>query len=199
MRTVAALYVDPLGPYPKLEGVECWDETRDARLYDGPHPVVAHPPCGPWGSLRHLSTGGGADCGPRAEAQVRMTGGILEHPSGSKLFDAGAWPLPSDSGKDCFGGHTIIVDQVSWGHVCRKRTWLYIVGVPIDIVADAAITWAREPSAPTRSISGRRGKATQAQHPSWKVQLPRATDLQRRLSPPLFAEWLISLARSVCG
>lgn len=64
--TVAALYVDPLGPYPALRHdpddlwdapllVDCWDATRDARLYNGPHPVIAHPPCKHWGRLRHLA------------------------------------------------------------------------------------------------------------------------------------------------
>ena len=52
---VAALYVDRLGPYPKLLGAEnCWDESRDATTYPGPGPVILHPPCGPWGRLRHL-------------------------------------------------------------------------------------------------------------------------------------------------
>ena len=40
--TVAALYVEPDGPYAGLDGVEVWDEARDARTYAGPQPVVAH-------------------------------------------------------------------------------------------------------------------------------------------------------------
>lgn len=43
LRTIAALFVEPNGPYAGLPGVELWDLSRDARLYDGPYPVVAHP------------------------------------------------------------------------------------------------------------------------------------------------------------
>jgi hypothetical protein len=42
--TVAALYVEKEGVYANLPGVDVWDETRDARLYAGPYPVVATPP-----------------------------------------------------------------------------------------------------------------------------------------------------------
>ena len=48
MRTVAALYVESDGPYAGLDGVDVWDEARDARTYAGPYPVVAHPPCARW-------------------------------------------------------------------------------------------------------------------------------------------------------
>lgn len=51
---IAALFVDPRGCYANLPGVELWDEARDARLYQGPHPVVAHPPCTRWCRLAGL-------------------------------------------------------------------------------------------------------------------------------------------------
>src|SRR5208282_2605434 len=83
-RTVAALYVDPLGPYPLLFDVDWYDEKRDARGYDGPHPVVAHPPCGPWGQLHHrCKRDQDKEFGPLAVAAVRRHGGVLEHPAGS--------------------------------------------------------------------------------------------------------------------
>ena len=46
---IAALFVETGGAYFGLEGVDPWDVTRDARLYQGPHAVVAHPPCERWG------------------------------------------------------------------------------------------------------------------------------------------------------
>ena len=48
---IAALYVHPNGVYSGLEGVDLWDEERDARQYAGPYPVVAHPPCARWSRL----------------------------------------------------------------------------------------------------------------------------------------------------
>ena len=147
---VAALYIDPRGPYPQLLGPElCWDEKRDARNYAGPWPVVAHPPCGPWGALKHLYRGNEHDCGPRAVEQVRAFGGVLEHPKRSDLWDHCGLPLPIKRETcgtvtnpchfwsvqlDEYDGWSVEVDQCAWGHVARKPTWLYFVGVSIRAV-----------------------------------------------------------------
>lgn len=47
---IAALYIEPEGAYAKHPRIDAWCEMRDARLYSGPYPVVAHPPCqnGDW-------------------------------------------------------------------------------------------------------------------------------------------------------
>jgi hypothetical protein len=42
---IAALFVETNGIYYNRPNVDPWDEARDARLYEGPWPVVAHPPC----------------------------------------------------------------------------------------------------------------------------------------------------------
>lgn len=141
---IAALYIDPRGPYPALAGVDCWDEMRDAKRYAGPWPVIAHPPCGPWGRLRHLSRHDDPTCALRAVKQVRQYGGILEHPWSSKLWEACALPKPSEPA-DAWGGRTIEITQVEWGHVARKRTWLYLVRVPEDAI-EAPPFPGREPT-----------------------------------------------------
>jgi len=185
--TVAALYVDPRGPYPKMPGVDCWDADRDAENYAGPWPVVAHPPCGPWSRLRHLYRGTDMPCGLVAAMQVRRWGGILEQPAGSRLWDAAGLPLFDT---DVFGGFTVTVDQCDFGHVARKSTWLYMVGVDPRRVTVPA------PRVPTHWCSGGRTK-----RPGMGATVPPGIKVcsaqQRRRTPPLFAEWLVELARSV--
>lgn len=147
MVTVAALYVQTKGCYAGLEGVDPWDEARDARLYAGPHPVVAHPPCERWGAY---AAGGprypgskvaGADggCFAAALASVRRWGGVLEHPRGSKAFARYGLPLP-EPGKgwsplDLYGGSSCCVEQGYYGHTARKPTWLYAVGIPLPTLS----------------------------------------------------------------
>src|SRR5277367_3011192 len=61
---IAALFVEPGGPYFAMPDVDPWGVDRDARTYAGPGPIVAHPPCGPWGALKHLYRGNEHDCAP---------------------------------------------------------------------------------------------------------------------------------------
>lgn len=192
---IAALYIDPRGPYPRMAGVDCWDEQRDARTYAGPHPVVAHPPCGPWGRLRHLYRGNEHDCGSIAVDAVRAYGGVLEHPARSGLWTDRSLPRPGEL-PDGHGGYTIEVDQCAWGHVARKKTWLYVVGVPRAVVASGIRTggtpthWASGSRVNPDRPSSRQGHAVP---PGIKV----CSAQQRRRTPPAFAAWLVELAREV--
>lgn len=177
---VAALYVDPRGPYPKL--VEHWyDEARDARTYAGPWPVVAHPPCGPWGRLRHMCKHQDAACGPHAVEMVRRYGGVLEHPEISRLWRACAMPLPGEL-PDGWGGRTYAVRQVAWGHRCEKPSWLYVVGVAaLDVVAG-------------ERVGGRSTHAIATNDRTRRLGIKTVTASERRLTPPAFAAWLVELA-----
>lgn len=83
---IAALFVDPRGCYSKIPDIDLWDEKRDARLYVGHWPVVAHPPCSRWCRLAGLvearwghKKGDDGGCFASALASVRKWGGVLEH------------------------------------------------------------------------------------------------------------------------
>jgi hypothetical protein len=52
---VAALFVQRGGIYWDKPDIDAWDEQRDARLYDGTLPVVAHPPCQLWVNFAALN------------------------------------------------------------------------------------------------------------------------------------------------
>lgn len=190
LEVIAALYVERGGPYFTMEGVDPWGVERDARTYDGPWPVVAHPPCGPWGELRHLYKGNEHDCAPSALAAVRAWGGVLEHPARSKLWPVADLPPPGQS--DAFG-FTLQIDQCSWGHVARKRTRLYICGA--DRAYVAATT--RSGGEPTHWVSGSRW--TKRERSKGGIAPPGikfCSAQQRRRTPLAFAEWLVSIART---
>lgn len=136
---IAALYVETGGCYFGVPDVDPWDEQRDARLYSGPHPVVAHPPCQRWGRFWHGSTrkphqfrmGEDAGCFASALTAVRNYGGVLEHPAHSHAWHwFGLRAPPKEGGwvqADAFGGWTCHVEQGHYGHISRKPTWLYAV------------------------------------------------------------------------
>jgi hypothetical protein len=178
---VVALYVDHRGPYPRL--VRDWyDPVRDARTYAGPLPVVAHPPCGPWGQLRTLcKRPEDRPLALHALNVVRAFGGILEHPRGSKLWAEAGLPFPGML-PDRYGGFTLEVEQVAWGHACRKPTWLYIVGVD---VRDAEAVLDRTGGEPTHQIRGSRANGRDLKAASAEI---------RRRTPRAFAECLLNVA-----
>lgn len=188
---IAALYVDRLGPYAKIADVDAWDEARDARTYPGPGPIVAHPPCGPWGKLRHLYQGTEHALAPWAVAQVRRFGGVLEHPAESRLWSACDLPPIGLPWRDEFGGYSVAIDQVEFGHVARKQTWLYLVGVPRTAL-EASPYPNRQPThyaSGGRTPSSRNGGAVPAGMKVCSAQ-------QRRRTPPELAAYLVRLARA---
>lgn len=146
---IAALYIETGGGYCDLPGVDPWDKERDARAYPGPWPVVAHPECQRWGRFWHGSTrkphqyrfGDDGGCFAAALRDVRLWGGVIEHPA-----DSGAWnsplhvsrpgfglPIPERGAgwtePDRYGGRSCYVEQGHYGHEARKATWLYAVGI----------------------------------------------------------------------
>lgn len=147
---IAALYVETDGAYFGLPHVDPWDEARDARRYDGPWPVVAHPPCQRWGRFWHGSTrkphqfkmGDDGGCFSAALAAVRKWGGVLEHPADSRAWSHFGLLPPMRgrgwAGADAHGGRSCYVEQGHYGHVSRKPTWLYAVRVEFQ-----ELNWSR--------------------------------------------------------
>jgi len=140
---IAALYVETGGVYYGLDNVEPWDEKSDARLYDGPHPVVAHPPCARWCQLAPVNqarwgTRIGDDGGTfyAALKAVRKWGGVLEHPAYTLAWKQyglprprrGQWMRSLDD-----PGWVTEISQSAYGHLARKRTWLYLIGEPFPL------------------------------------------------------------------
>lgn len=141
---IAALFVETNGAYYGIPGIDPWDEVRDARNYEGPHPVIAHPPCQRWGkfwagSPYHIAKTGerkvkGDDngCFESALRSVRKYGGVIEHPWGSHAWPHFGLTVPSRLGgwikADEYGGLTCCVEQGKYGHYARKPTLLYYVG-----------------------------------------------------------------------
>lgn len=187
---VAVLFARCDSVYKSLEGVDVWDAERDARKWKGGAGVVAHPPCRAWGRLRHFAK-------PRVDEkelavwavhQVRMNGGVLEHPAQSSLWQFMELPLPNaTSEKDIFGGWTLPISQNWWGHKAEKNTWLYIVGINKCDLPDMPMVLGE--SSHTVSSSGRRIDGSRSK------RRPEITKAEREETPPALARWLVEVAR----
>jgi len=196
-RTVSALYVATGGAYFGLPDVDPWDEARDARLYAGPHPVVAHPPCTRWCRLAGLvekrwghKRGDDGGCFAAALASVRAFGGVLEHPAYSDAWAAHDIPAPPTGGgwvRDTTGGWSCYVEQDRYGHVAKKATWLYYVGD----AAPPTLRWGHVPDTEVKALVSWCGNHTKAGDRRERVGKARAA-----ATPPAFRDVLLDMARN---
>jgi len=196
---VAALYVQKGGAYFGMPDVDPWDEARDARLYDGPHPVVAHPPCARWCRLAGFvekvyghKRGEDGGCFAAALASVRAHGGVLEHPAHSAAWARFGLPKPAASGGwigDGQGGYACQVEQRHYGHRATKATWLFAVGCELP-----ALSWGKAP--PPELVVG---SCSANGDGTFRRAVERMGKAERNRTPPEFKAVLLAMARSVYG
>jgi hypothetical protein len=208
---IAALYVETGGCYFGLPNVDPWDKERDARLYNGPHPVVAHPPCERWGKYwagsptvisrtgKRLVKGDDGGCFAAALAAVRTWGGVLEHPADSYAWKHFELNLPPRNGAwvvaDWDGGWTCCIEQGAYGHLARKATWLYTA----HVAELPSLAWGRTEGEFLRLEEGyhsaeerARKKALRKKHGAIKLMNPK----DRARTPLPFRDLLIGIAES---
>lgn len=203
---IAALYVETGGAYFGLDDVDPWDEQRDARLYDGPWPVVAHPPCARWSRLAGftearfgLKRGDDGGCFESALASVRAFGGVLEHPAHTAAWARYGLPRPThhtgwtrslwDNGASCY------VEQGRYGLPVKKATWLYAYDVDLP-----ELRWGYTPDGDGEDVGGM---------DAWRDRWERGRRLGepgfwsrernsglRSATPPIFRDALLDIART---
>ena len=165
---IAALYVETGGCYFDLDNVDPWDEQRDARMYGGPHPVIAHPPCQRWGKFwagqplwikrtgERQRKGDDGGCFKSALADVRRWGGVLEHPWGSHAWAFFGLEKPPRSGgwiRADSHGWTCCVEQGRYGHYAPKPTLLYAVTAAPLPELNWGVTVARDEDFPPEAVA----------------------------------------------
>ena len=191
---IAALYVLDRGPYFGIPDVDPWPESRDARTYAGPWPVVAHPPCARWGRYwsggpsHHgkFRLGDDGGCFASAYAAVLRWGGVLEHPADSHAWAAHSIPRPPRAGGWIAAGPgvTCCVEQGHYGHPSRKLTWLFAAGI-----LPPELRWGSSGQRlATRGLPYARERRKGIVHYQSKRE--------RAATPPAFRDLLLSLARA---
>lgn len=191
MKKIAALFVEKWGCYSNLDIVDLWDINRDARNYDGPFPVVAHPPCQLWGRFAkinfirwggdHNQPGNDGGCFLSALNSVKKFGGVLEHPADTYAFETYGLPKPKGVGWNKISETEWVCEvwQSAYGHLARKRTWLFYKGInpPMEL------NWERK-----KGIYQIGGKRKRGQN------LPTLSGKKASATPILFRDALIELA-----
>lgn len=193
---IAALYVETNGCYFGLPGVDPWDVRRDARLYPGPHPVVAHPPCERWGRFAEGSmtkkihkAGDDGGCFESALKSIQRWNGVLEHPAHSMAWDAFNLrkPIPAAwTWDESWQMWTCEVEQGHYGHPARKKTWLLFDGHnrPPELI------WGPAPQRlPAKRLAERGYESARR-----CGMVANMSTRQRQRTPPEFRDLLLSLA-----
>lgn len=207
---IAALFVQTGGSYFGLAGIDPWDETRDARLYSGPHPVVGHPPCQRWGRMyfgqpltvkrtgKRKKLGDDGGCFAAMLAAARKYGGVLEHPKDSKAWAYfGLYEPPVGGGwvmADKLGGWTCCVEQGRYGHYARKPTWLLVYGVAREDLPE--LDWGVSEARYDPKVVARMGLARAKRLGEVDARGGGTDSTPRIRTPPLFRDLLIRIARS---
>lgn len=182
-KKVSVLFTQQNSIYQDLN-VECWDEKKDARNWEGGNAIIAHPPCRGWGTLRGLAKHipGEKYLAVWSIKQIRTWGGILEHPRNSYLWKYLNLPLPGSY--DEYGGWTLNIQQHWFGHKCRKNTFLYIKGISPGSIPQYPIKL----DAVTHIIGGGKNKV--------KRQMGKK---ENESTPLELAKWLIQTAQLING
>lgn len=199
---IAALFVATGGVYWNLPDVDPWDESRDARLYAGPYPVVAHPPCARWCRLAGLvearwghKKGEDGGCFESALNSVRTWGGVLEHPAYSDAWATFRLPLPPRRRvgwqRGICGGWSAHVEQGRYGHPAKKATWLYACG----IADPPGLRWGTEPDRESKAWVSWCGNHTR----NAGENRPRVGKAVAAATPLEFRDLLLSIAGSANG
>ena len=202
---IAALFVETNGVYFGLPDVDPWDETRDARFYAGPWPVVAHPPCARWGRYwggaptqkPRLKLGDDDGCFASAFASVRKWGGVLEHPEGSYAWRRFGIPSPPRDGGwiACIdGGWNVLRRAGTLRSPRRKATWLYAVGV-----VPPALRWGKSEAVIKFEDSYHSAEERRMRRDSRTGALQRMSHRERAATPAEFRDVLLLIARCAQG
>lgn len=157
--------------YHELDGVDVYDETRDAYTFAGGTPIIGHPPCRHWSLFCRQQADKTTEerekkLGLWCIDQLMKNGGVIEQPWGSLLFKH----LPGEVSR-------LSVPQYWFGYPTMKSTWLAYYRCTL-------------PEVPYRlhdQGNDRRRMAVMSKN-------------QRSATTRQMAEWLIAAARTVdCG
>lgn len=184
-RVTTVLFCQSNSIYNKLGRLypcDTWNEKRNALNWQGNEACVYHPPCRLWSKLKNFST---ADENEKYLAvwsvrKIQEYGGVLEHPAYSSLWKCCNLPKPGK--KDQFG-FTIEVDQFHFGHKAQKKTWLYIVGLPIN---SELLHYRKIPGKPKFQVSALRFEPK-----------PRLNKKLSNATPKKFAKFIVKIVDKI--